>query len=198
LQLETTPSVRESNFAELSRRALLRSYAPASVLTDAGGNILFVHGETGKYLRPAPGHASFNVIDMARGALQQELRLALHLAASKGTPTAWRAVQLGTNGTVETISFSVHTLPESGVTRPRRGGGGGPPPPRGRGVSRNWNATSSTRAKACRAPSSSSRLTTRSSVRPMRNCNPPTRNCNRPTRSWRPRRRNCNRSTRNW
>ncbi len=113
LQLETTPYTRESNFAELSRRALLRTYAPASVLADASGNILFVHGETGKYLRPAPGHASFNVIDMAREGLRQELRLALHLATSKGTPTVRRDVQLSTNGDVETISFSIRLLPES-------------------------------------------------------------------------------------
>ncbi len=113
VQLETTQYSRESNFADLSRRALLRSYAPASVLADAKGNILYVHGETGKFLRPAPGHASFNVIDMARDGLQQELRLALHLATSKGTPTVRRDVQLGTNGNVETISFSLRLLPES-------------------------------------------------------------------------------------
>jgi two-component system CheB/CheR fusion protein len=54
---ETMKKNKETNFAELTRRVLLQSYAPASVVTDISGNILFVHGETGKYLRPAPGQA---------------------------------------------------------------------------------------------------------------------------------------------
>ena len=36
------------------------------VMADDKGNILFVNGDTGKFLRPAPGQASLNVIEMAR------------------------------------------------------------------------------------------------------------------------------------
>ena len=81
---------KETNFAELTKRVLLQSYAPASVVTDLKGNILYVHGETGKYLRPAPGQATLNVVDMARDDLQPELRAAVHSAASHGTPTLSR------------------------------------------------------------------------------------------------------------
>ena len=63
--------------AELTRRMLLQFYAPASVVTDLKGNILYVYGETGKYLRPAPGQATLNMIDMAREGLQLELRSAI-------------------------------------------------------------------------------------------------------------------------
>lgn len=38
---------------ELTKRMLLQIFAPASVVTDVNGNILFVHGDTGRYLRPA-------------------------------------------------------------------------------------------------------------------------------------------------
>ncbi|HLB78391.1 MAG TPA: CheR family methyltransferase, partial [Candidatus Dormibacteraeota bacterium] len=65
---------KATNFAELTQRALLQSYAPASVVTDLRGNIFYVHGETGKYLRPAPGQATLNVVEMAREGLQLELR----------------------------------------------------------------------------------------------------------------------------
>ncbi|MCZ7656010.1 MAG: hypothetical protein M5R42_19800 [Rhodocyclaceae bacterium] len=37
-----------------------------------------MHGETGKYLRPAPGQATLNVVDMAREGLQLALRTALN------------------------------------------------------------------------------------------------------------------------
>ena len=63
---------RETNFVELTRGILLQSYAPPSVITDEEGNTLYVHGDTGKYLRPAPGTASLNIIEMAREGLQLE------------------------------------------------------------------------------------------------------------------------------
>ncbi|MCX6692325.1 MAG: SAM-dependent methyltransferase, partial [Methanoregula sp.] len=44
------------NFAELIRRVLLQSFAPPSVITDEDGNILYVHGDTGKYLYPYRHH----------------------------------------------------------------------------------------------------------------------------------------------
>ena len=64
-------------FRRTDQRVLLQVYAPASVITDVKGNILFVHGDTGKYLRPAPGQATLNVVDMAREGLQLELRAAI-------------------------------------------------------------------------------------------------------------------------
>ncbi len=100
----------ETNFAELSRRVLLQSYAPASVVTDAKGNIQFVHGDTGKYLRPAPGQASLNVIDMAREGLQLELRHALHEAATEVVLN--REVRVRTNGDFQRIHLSVRPLPD--------------------------------------------------------------------------------------
>ena len=110
---EATARVKESNLAELTRRMLLQTYAPASVVVDAKGNILYVHGETGKYLRPAPGQASLNVVDMAREGLQQELRPALSAAASHGAPTLGRRASVKTNGELQTVSFSVRPLPDA-------------------------------------------------------------------------------------
>ena len=96
---------------ELSHRALLQTYAPASVTTDARGNILFVHGDTGRYLRPAPGPVSNNVIEMAREGLQLELRGAILNAAFKAAPTLDLEVSVKTNGGFTKVSFSVRRLP---------------------------------------------------------------------------------------
>ena len=80
---EVNTKIKETNFAELTRRALLQSYAPASVVTNVKGDILFVHGDTGKYLRPAPGQPSLNVVEMAREGLQMELRAAIQAVPKK-------------------------------------------------------------------------------------------------------------------
>ncbi len=108
---EVITKIKETDFAELTRRALLLSYAPASVVTNQKGDILFVHGDTGKYLRPAPGQASLNVIEMAREGLQMELRSAIQNATEKGEPTLSREASFGSGGDFHSVSFSVRPLP---------------------------------------------------------------------------------------
>jgi len=100
----------ETNFAELAKRALLQSYAPASVVTDLKGNIVYVHGETGKYLRPAPGQATLNAIDMAHEGLQLELRSAIQRAANQGEPTLGRELSFGASEDLHSVILSVHAL----------------------------------------------------------------------------------------
>ena len=103
---------KETNFAELTRRVLVQYFAPASVVTDRKGDTLYVHGETGKYLRPAPGQASLNIVEMAREGLELELRAAIRAAASEGMPTLNREIQVRTNGGFTTVSLSVRPLPD--------------------------------------------------------------------------------------
>jgi len=106
------PKAREANIAELTRRMLIQSFAPASVVTNLKGDILYVHGDTGRYLRPAPGQASLNVVEMAREGLQLELRAAIHNAASDNMPTLSRELSVKTNGGFSTVSLSVRLLPD--------------------------------------------------------------------------------------
>lgn len=100
----------EANIATLSNRFLLQSYAPASVTTDSQGNILYVHGDTSRFLRQPAGVVTTNVVEMARDGLQAELRGAL-LAAAQRTPTLGRKVILNTEAGMLAVSCSVHILP---------------------------------------------------------------------------------------
>ncbi|MDD5300011.1 MAG: PAS domain-containing protein, partial [Gallionella sp.] len=113
---EVVKKISETNFAELTKRALLQSFAPASVVTDVKGNIYYVHGDTGKYLRPAPGQATLNVIEMAREGLQPELRAAILLAAAtavsgQGAMFHSREVSVKTNGHYQLVHLNVRSLP---------------------------------------------------------------------------------------
>ncbi|MGA7595280.1 MAG: chemotaxis protein CheB, partial [Gallionella sp.] len=108
---EAVKKTRDTNFADLTRRILLQSYAPASVVTDVKGNILFVHGETGKYLRPAPGQATLNIVDMAREELQLDLRVALQ-NAGHGTSTQNREVTINHDGVTQAVNICVRPLPD--------------------------------------------------------------------------------------
>ena len=115
--IETTVPVVVGNpgtkgVAELTQRALLQSFAPTSVTTDRSGNILYVHGDAGNYLRPPPGLITTQVVEMARPGLQLELRSALLAASSLAKPTLNREVTLpGDDGASRTVSLSVRPLP---------------------------------------------------------------------------------------
>jgi two-component system, chemotaxis family, CheB/CheR fusion protein len=111
---ETLKKSKDINFAELAGKALLHYYAPPSVITDEKGNILFVNGDTGKYLRPAPGQASLNVIEMAREGLQLELRAAILTAATQKKQLACATVPVKTNGGVQGVKVTVRPLADQG------------------------------------------------------------------------------------
>ncbi len=108
---EGLKNAKETNFADLTRRVLVQCFSPASVVTGLKGDILYVHGDTGKYLRPAPGHASLNVIDMAREGLEVKLRAAIHAAVSQGAPALNLEAQVKTDGGLTAVSLSVRPLP---------------------------------------------------------------------------------------
>jgi two-component system CheB/CheR fusion protein len=106
---QMTKLTKETDFAELTKRILLQSFAPAAVVTDLKGNILFVHGDTGKYLRPAPGQATLNVVDMARDGMQLELRAILN-SAGQGESTISREVSFKSNGDSHAVRISLHPM----------------------------------------------------------------------------------------
>lgn len=110
--------VKEFDVGELAKRALLQSFTPAAVVTDLQGNVLYVHGETGKFLRPAPGQPSHNVLEMAREGLQLELREALHRAAIQSLPTVNHGVNVKTDGKIIPVDLSVRLLPDAGTSAP--------------------------------------------------------------------------------
>ncbi|MCB2187610.1 MAG: PAS domain-containing protein [Deltaproteobacteria bacterium] len=93
-----------------AKEALLEVVLPAALLVDAEGEILYVHGRTGKYLEPAPGPSRMNVMQMAREGLKAELGFILPLAANQGRPRTARRVAVKTNGGFQVIDLSVHPL----------------------------------------------------------------------------------------
>jgi len=100
-----------NNIPEQSNRLLLKSYAPASVTTDAKGNILFVHGDISRYLSAPPGPVTNNVADMARDYLQTDLRKILLNGLNQSEPVINRKILVKSQDGNVTVSFSVRRLP---------------------------------------------------------------------------------------
>ena len=108
---------KKMNFTELIKRVLLQSYAPPSVITDDKGDIVYVHGDTGKYLQPAQGQASLNVIEMAREGLPQELRSAILTASTKKTQIILKDLAVKTNGGMHGVDLTIRPISDPDATR---------------------------------------------------------------------------------
>lgn len=83
---------RQPALAEICRRLVLESYAPATVLINRRYECLYSMGPTERYLRVAPGYPSFDLLAMASPALRIRLRTTIdqitpktpHLVATGG------------------------------------------------------------------------------------------------------------------
>jgi len=95
---------------ELAEQALINEYIPASVVVNDRGDILYIHGRTGKYLEPAPGDAGMNITKMAREGLRQELATALHKAEASKETVRYPDLKVKTNGDFIKVNLTVRPL----------------------------------------------------------------------------------------
>jgi two-component system CheB/CheR fusion protein len=112
---DTALKAKRISFPEIARSALLEHFTPPSVIVGERGDILYVHGQTGKFLEPSQGQPSMNVLDMAREGLQVQIRAALHRAAAKNGEVAMRSLQVRTNGGVQPTDVTVRPIRMPGV-----------------------------------------------------------------------------------
>jgi len=94
----------------IAQTTLLETFAPPSVIVNEKGDILYIHGQTGKYLEPAPGHANLNILDMAREGLKYELRSGIHYAMTKMKERQYLKLKVKTNGGDHPINLTVKPL----------------------------------------------------------------------------------------
>ena len=96
---------------ELTEKALLQQVAPAAVLVNKQGDILYLHGRTGLYLEPAPGEAGVNnILKMARQGLRSELTMALHKASSNQKIECCPGLRVKTNGDFTLVNLTIRPL----------------------------------------------------------------------------------------
>lgn len=95
---ETIRHAEELSVLQLAQTILEESNVSPSVIIDNAFNIVYIHGRTGKYLEPAPGKASANLLEMARPGLRSELSTAIAELRSKDAPVIRKNIAVDTNG----------------------------------------------------------------------------------------------------
>ncbi len=98
------------NIQHLADQLLLQRFAPASVLINTEGDILYITGRTGKYLEPAAGKANMNIYAMARQGLQSELPGAIRKAKLSKEPVKLHKLIVGTNGGTQMVDVTLQLI----------------------------------------------------------------------------------------
>jgi len=92
---------------------LLSDYCPPAVLVDGNGNIQHIHGRTGRFLEPAQGKPSYNLLSMARPGLHSQLAAGLRRAATAKRELAVDGVRVANNGGWQVVDFRILPLADS-------------------------------------------------------------------------------------
>ncbi|MEO8617708.1 MAG: chemotaxis protein CheB [Luteolibacter sp.] len=96
----------------LANDFLLRHYTPVAALVTDTGDILYIHGKTGRFLEPAAGQANWNIFAMAKESLNHALFEAFHRAVRKKEVVTVKGLQMGTEDRETCVDITVHPIEE--------------------------------------------------------------------------------------
>jgi two-component system CheB/CheR fusion protein len=111
-------AVKSSNTVQNeANRFILERYSPPAVVVDNDLHIVYFRGQTGRYLEPAPGEATLDLLKMAREGLLHGLRSALAEVRRAGARARRDGLRVKYND--EVAEVSVEVLPIEGLAEGR-------------------------------------------------------------------------------
>jgi two-component system CheB/CheR fusion protein len=100
------PSLRE-----IAEQSILRQVAPVSALLNDRGDVLYLHGRSGKYLEPAAGEAGpSNILKMAREGLRAPLAATFRRVVASQQQAAVNKLSVKTNGHYTLVDLTIYPL----------------------------------------------------------------------------------------
>ena len=101
----------KQSMRQLTEGILLNQVCPTAVLVNAQGDILYIHGRTGKFLELMPGEiAPNNMLSMAREGLKHELTIALHKTVATREIVRSPGIRVKTNGDFTTVNLTLRPV----------------------------------------------------------------------------------------
>jgi len=88
-------------------------YAPAYVVVDENYDVLHFSGRTGRFLEPASGAASLNLLNLVHRDLRLDVRTALHKAVAQRAKVEARNVRLGGADPPRSVNIVVEPISSS-------------------------------------------------------------------------------------
>ena len=115
-EADTSPHAM-ANLQVSADQLILQQFAPAAVLVNDKGDIVYINGRTGKYLEPAAGKANWNIHAMAREGLRHELAMALRQALRQRCRIDVNDLSVNTDAGHRHVNLSVQALAEPAELR---------------------------------------------------------------------------------
>jgi two-component system, chemotaxis family, CheB/CheR fusion protein len=111
-RLDNDPKITKgaANIQTFADQLLLQSFAPASVLINKEGDILYITGRTGKYLEPAAGKANMNIYSMAREGLRNELLGSIRKAKLNNETIYLRNIKAGNSDSSDHVDVTIQPV----------------------------------------------------------------------------------------
>lgn len=113
----TSPGAGETQISSVIERLLLGRFAPAGVVVNERGDIVYVHGRTGIYLEPTQGRPRNNVLEMAREGLQTELAGTMRQCRANDADVTREGIWVKTNGEFANVDVTVAKIREPASVR---------------------------------------------------------------------------------
>ncbi|MEN6293496.1 MAG: CheR family methyltransferase, partial [Methanobacterium sp.] len=101
---------KDTDIAKNVEKLLVEKYVPPTAIVNSDGKVIFIHGRVGKYLEPAAGVASLNIVDMAREGIKFELNSAISEAVLKNKDVIYKNLEVKTNGSYQPVDLIVKPI----------------------------------------------------------------------------------------
>ncbi len=119
-EIKTTEVVKraeEINNFMLVETILKQSDTPPCAIIDDKLNLVYTHGRTGKYLEPAIGKVSVNILEMARPGLKAVLASAIRKVQTHKREVVHNGVEIQNGSTLTRVNLTVKPVHEFGTIR---------------------------------------------------------------------------------
>ncbi|MEO8398174.1 MAG: chemotaxis protein CheB, partial [Ignavibacteriaceae bacterium] len=110
IKTKISPDEKPNHFFDISKevqKILLSQFTPPGVLVDDDMNVIQFIGNTGRYLEPAAGAASFNLFKMCKDGLLLDLRSAVKKAKQENKAVTKKGVNIKSSGSYININLNV-------------------------------------------------------------------------------------------
>ena len=101
---------RKESIGEAVGKLLVSRYAPPSVIVTESGDIQHIHGRTGKYLEPAAGMPTLNLLKMSRQGMRLEIATALRRVAGGVSRVSLTQLPLETDSGICFVDVTVSRI----------------------------------------------------------------------------------------
>ena len=124
---EASPAERGDSLGQLTDHLIQQAWAPAAVLVNPDGDIVYFSGRTGKYLEPAAGKTNTNIHAMAREGLREALTGMVRKALKETQPICLNGLRIkanegsggGTGGSPQMVDLVLQAIDKPEALRGR-------------------------------------------------------------------------------